>query len=300
MKAMGEAIKASIKKRLDKTPDEVYNIYKDGERDKLLSHPMRNGRVGEDRVTRGTLSHLSYFRDTLIPEADKIADRFNLPKLNFVLAGGSIRDTLVGATPKDYDVFVDLDLFEGDYTEAEDAFDIFAAELEEMSGDGTTYIMRAKNVNYDGSSIDTPNPDQMRGIRDVYSLECYTLRATYIFEIVVGRFGEKNPLDIIDGFDYNLVKGGVNIRTGETRLKGEMISGLITKTAIISTESAEKRFSRWKSRSYANNEFKLERTYTAKKAFKRATTSTTEWLAQAYQADAAVAQWQNVIEVERL
>lgn len=299
MKAVGEAIKASIKKRLDKTPDEVYNIYKDGERDKLLSHPMRTGRVGMCRTTKTTLSYLSYFKDTLIPKVDEIANKFNLPKLNFVLAGGSIRDMLVGVTPKDYDVFVDLDLFEGDYTEAEDAFDIFVAELEGMSGNGTTYLMEPKNANYDGSLLDTPKPDQIRGIRDVYSLGCYSPEASYSFEVIVGRFGGKNPLDIIDGFDYNLVKGGVDIRTGETLLKGEMILGLTTKTAFIPTESAEKRFNRWRNRAFRCNEFKLERTYKAKKALKKATYNTTKWLAQVAQADAVVPQWEHRVDAEQ-
>lgn len=148
-------------------------------------------------VNKGVDPSFTPFLLSLASALDKQKEKYSLPQ--YYIAGGAIRDTLLDLPPKDYDVFFDK------------------GEIEE----GSLYGEKFETLeNRPGLPPSIPV-----GREEEFSVE------NYLFEDGLVQLIERevtSGLDLINDFDYNVVKGYYNTEDGFV-LHDDFVSGMLSK-----------------------------------------------------------------------
>lgn len=188
----------SLKKRLDNTPDKVYNLLRDGEGRFILPDPL--GRIKQNRSYELALlgtSELALLRTSMLTEVyeefrrawDSDPSLFPNPP---IFAGGFFRDIIWGEWSNDLDVFFNSHGMTNE--EAEDSLALFMAKIPRKftEKDNRTYVQQR------GS--DAGLPGVFRVFDEVNWVENFCP-----VQIILKDMGppEDNPLYAVRDFNYN-------------------------------------------------------------------------------------------------
>lgn len=241
MAKINSATKAAVKKVLDKSGERCYNIINDGagalgSLNTDIATVTTGGRNSDD-IRKKIL---------LVCEAVKkfTADfKYSSVPLRPVLAGGSIRDIFLGTRNRDIDIFLDLGYIP-DPEERQDTYDIF---VEDLAKHLAAIRERMENSDYGGAAF-MPGSLAVSNLRSFMPNDGNPLYRCDI-QIIGVSDGYKKPIDIITDFDYNLVKGGIDIMADELILSEEAWKGYTNKEIIVDLPSGFKRSFDWLARS---------------------------------------------------
>lgn len=203
------------KKMLDNSGISVYNIYKD-------VGGLITPHTSCKKTSNATLQRIVELGNWM-----KTTGVQKFPELPCpIIAGGAIRDLLLGKVPKDYDIFVDISDLDKD--EADDLLLLYANELSRVGG-----------VPYG----DYPYPvggDEYAGTvaEDMVVYEIYPFGGVCATQ-VIGR--RSKPLDTVNSFDYNLVKGYYDPVEEIFHLSEELLKGFENKEIIRDDDTKTER-----------------------------------------------------------
>lgn len=181
-----------------------------------------------------------------------------------VLAGGAVRDMIIGIAPRDYDVFISLP--QGlDKDEKDDLCLLFSKKVAEILGEDKEipFLLGADALvideeAYPAEEVVTESGETKKPWR-VY--ESYVRGLNTVFQIIQ-RDDYETPDQLIATFDYNIVKGYINCLDGEVHLSDELVDGFNRKRIDIdySEKKAQHRVDSflWRVRNYP---FKFERNW---------------------------------------
>jgi hypothetical protein len=220
---------------VDKLADSGYNI-RTGYKEILYTSTTKNVHQSNQDITGLTI----------------VADNLKKVSTNYgikpVIAGGAIRDILLGYFPKDHDVFIDVSKFADDPDALEDFIDVFLYDF---------CVSVTGNDNFDFPYLISGNPEQDARYKEMEgSFEVREWWPTYancqcpiqfifmkepMIEEDVGKF-------IDDKFDYSLVKCYMDIETQKVYASDEFMNDVDATRIIVKDESARLRVNRWVNR----------------------------------------------------
>lgn len=183
-----------------------------------------------------------------------------LPDLGYgIVAGGAIRDTILGLPVNDYDIFIDVSSVSED--EKDDMALLLADRLRDLSEDvmgGAAFTNMYRYQPFEGEYHQNfiPKGEKQTTIKAIYcldfELDMAAARAVDFEDIpiiraqVIAHDDQRiatNPLAFVDGFDYSLVRGLVY--NGQWQFAPELIAELESREITVETETCEARVRRW-------------------------------------------------------
>lgn len=202
-------------KKLDNLDPLVYNIRKDvaGVMDSLSVNKTCSSLTREKIIGYG-----DFLKNTIALKFPEVP----CP----VIAGGSIRDMIFGVNPKDYDIFVDVSNIDADA--ADDLALLISYEIVKEFGVNDDAIpMRVEGYEKEGRE---PFP--------VYEI----LGEDDVLQVIART---EKPLDLLNDFDYTLVKGMYDPVSGEFFLHDDFYEQLKSKTIKCDNDATLNRISSW-------------------------------------------------------
>lgn len=219
----------SRQKRLDKIDDLLYNI-RTGSKDRNMNYievglfDINPNPEAKSSIT-ASWNHVRAFATIVGETNDKIGTKA-------FIAGGAIRDSLLGYTPRDIDIFIPLTADDDKDDEAVYFSEIFRQKAKIFGADFEAAIKEEGSLSYDKDEL------------AAYTLVSHHARFGAPPPQVIAREGSLE--DIVNSFDYDLVKAYYHegkIMVAET-LPDIVKKGRIT----VDTLKAKHRLSVWRRR----------------------------------------------------
>lgn len=215
-------------KRLDKIDDLLYNI-RTGSKDRNMKyievglfdinpHPEAKTSI------KASWNHVQAFSDIVDETNSKIGTKA-------FIAGGAIRDSLLGYTPRDVDIFIPVS--------AESDKDDEAVYFSEV------FRQKANSL---GAAFDVALKEEGSLSYDNHELAAYTMGRGDRFDVPPPQFiaREGSLEDIVNSFDYDLVKAYYH--EGKIMV-AETLPDIVEKGRIVvDTQKAKQRLSVWRRR----------------------------------------------------
>jgi hypothetical protein len=189
-----------------------------------------------------------------------VADNLKKVSSNYgikpVIAGGAIRDILLGYYPKDHDVFIDVSKFAEDPDALQDFIDVFLYDFcVSVSGGNTNfdfpYSIKPKNNDTTLTVWANEEYKDMEGTFEVrewwptyVNAQCpiqFIFMKEPMIEEDAGQF-------ISDKFDYSLVKCYMDIETQKIYASDEFMKDIDATRITVKDESTRLRVNRWANR----------------------------------------------------
>jgi hypothetical protein len=218
---------------LDKTADAGYNTYIGySEVNYIHTTKLRN-------MSNNTMIDLMSLSKSL----DKLTDKYNTRP---VIAGGAVRDLLMGYCPKDFDVFVDISAVE-DEDEQQDFIDSFLYDFcVDMSGN---YFYNLNNIGWPYSILPTDTsktPLEYINMENTFQVYEWGM---YQFIFMKDPMIQENPGQwILDRFDYSLVKCFIDPSTHKVYASDEFMRDREAKHIEVKDMTTYARVMKWTKR----------------------------------------------------
>ena len=218
---------------LDKTADAGYNTYIGySEVNYIHTTKLKN-------MSNSTMIDLMSLSKSL----DKLTDKYNTRP---VIAGGAVRDLLMGCCPRDYDVFVDISAVE-DEDEQQDFIDSFLYDFcVDMSGN---YFYNLNNIGWPYSILPTDTgktPSEYMNMENTFQVYQWGM---YQFIFMKNPMIQENPGQwILDRFDYSLVKCFIDPSTHKVYASDEFMRDREAKHIEVKDMNTYARVMKWTER----------------------------------------------------
>lgn len=169
-----------------------------------------------------------------------------------IIAGGAIRDTVLGLHINDYDIFIDVSSIEKD--EKDDTALLLAASLKDEEIVKNVTLADLRPFDFGDSGIIGYKKEDVRDgqptIKAIYNLVLYRNIPDRTLKLQVIAHDDPtistDPMSFVAGFDYSLVRGFVH--NGGWQFSPEFVADLESKEISIRSESCELRVKRWLAR----------------------------------------------------